>query len=170
MPTIDILKAIYKVKIAWDSVGQTTIINCFRKAGFNKENVVEEATEELVEDSNYQDYMQACYDLNCREEFDYHAYHQIDNELPACEIYSDENVVATQVEEAEEEEEVDLAPPPRQVSKLQATESLNILRDYLLSSNDDCRDQIEQLFKIEATLNNKPCGKQTSIKNFFKKI
>ena len=36
MPTIDILKAIHKAKIAWDSVGLTTIINCFRKADFHR--------------------------------------------------------------------------------------------------------------------------------------
>ena len=85
--------------------------------------------------------MQACYDLNRREEFDSHAYYQIDNELCAHEQYSDENVgVSSSEEQVEEEEEQDSAPP-RQISKLQATESLNMLREYLLNSDEDCKIQ-----------------------------
>ena len=114
--------------------------------------------------------MQACYDLNRREEFDSHAYYQIDNELCAHEQYSDENVgVSSSEEQVEEEEEQDSAPP-RQISKLQATESLNMLREYLLNSDEDCKIQIDQLIKIEATIINRPAQKQTSIHQFFKKI
>ena len=50
-----------------------------------------------VEDENYEEYMQACYDLNRLEEFDYHAYQQIDNELSAHKLYSGENKAASTV-------------------------------------------------------------------------
>ena len=83
MSTIDIVKAIYKLKITWDSVNKKTKINnFFRKAGFKIEAEVELVNKIVeVEDENYQEYIQVCYDLNSLEEFDYHAYQQIDNEL-----------------------------------------------------------------------------------------
>ena len=47
MPIIEVLNAIKKIKVAWDSVSQTTIENCYRKAGFKK--VTEIEVEEIQE-------------------------------------------------------------------------------------------------------------------------
>ncbi len=40
MPTIDIKDSIYKIKASWDSVSQTIIKNCLKKAEFIKNNLI----------------------------------------------------------------------------------------------------------------------------------
>ena len=34
---IDVKNAFFKIKLYWDSVSETTINNCFKKAGFKKD-------------------------------------------------------------------------------------------------------------------------------------
>jgi hypothetical protein len=61
MPTIDVKDAIQKIKIAWNSVIERTIVNCFRKSGFRKsldDEVVDNGQEE---DLSYQVHMQVYY-------------------------------------------------------------------------------------------------------------
>ncbi len=162
-----------KIKVAWDSVSQSTVKNCFKKAGFIKAYDVEDVDVEDEEiDENYQDYMQACFDLNFREEFDYEYYNQIDNLLSAHEQYSDENVAASiletnnpeEVMEDEEKEEITHQP---EITKIQALESLSNLKAYLMSAKYDSAEQIEQLFKIENSINSQTRHKQTTLHSFF---
>ncbi len=173
MPTIDIVKAIDKIKVAWDSVSQSTVKNCFKKAGFIKTYDVEDVDVEDEElDENYQDYMQACSDLNSREEFDYEYYNQIDNFLSAHEQYSDENVAASileinNTEEVIEDEEKEEITHQQEITKSQALESLNNLKAYLMNAKYDSAKRIEQLFKIEVIINNQTRHKQTTLHSFF---
>jgi len=167
MPTIDIYKAIMKVKVAWDSVSQTTLKNCFRKAGFRipKEPEPEEI-EEPVE-QNFAEYLKACEELNLREEFNFTEYEHIDDYLPAQEQYSDECVTASIEEETPSQVEEDDSTPTQQINKNKAIESLHMLREFMIGSSADYKAQIDQLFKMESAITMKESIKQTTILQFF---
>ena len=116
--------------------------------------------------------MQACYELNMREEFDITAFQQIDDNLAACEQYSDEVVSASVIEKQVTPEDnviqLDDITPCQPVSQKQAVECLNMLRDFMPSSNQVYKIHIDQLFKIESAITTpKQATKQTTLNNFF---
>ena len=147
------------------SVTKTTIVNCFRKAGFkNLDSVVIESN---YDDPNIKEYEDVSKRLNLIEAFDSVAYKTIDDLLPATESYDEASILSSiepTIEEVVEEEE----PTPVITSK-QALDCLHKLRDYYLMRPDECSDQFNFISKMRLDIAGGP-KKQSKISDFFNNI
>ena len=162
LPKIDLKEAIFKVSEAWEAVSNTTIVNCFRKAGFkNQDSVVIESN---YDDPNIKEYKEVSKQLNLIEAFDSVAHKTMDDLLPVTESYDEASILSSiepTIKEVLEEEE----PKPVVTSK-QALDCLHKLRDYYLMRPDECTDQFNLISKMRSDIARGP-KKQSKISDYL---
>ncbi|KAH3740026.1 hypothetical protein DPMN_046721 [Dreissena polymorpha] len=143
---VNILQALLMMKRAWESVTATTIQNCFKHAGFRKE-------EETIDDDD-KEYHEVPDDpdddiplARLAEIFGSTAtmedYLSIDSNLPATEDTADDHILqdlrdmVTRVGDAasSDEEETTSNPPPKTFAK-SAMGAINVIRKYL----EECKN------------------------------
>jgi hypothetical protein len=172
-PALDVLAAIKKVDAAWKNVTNTTIRNCFRKAGFQKHDDANEI--QIIEENDFLNLQSKWQKTEVFKAIDFNAFMFIDSNLMSRGTASDEQILdaVTRVEDKEEEDDADCeengsGTVPKLTCK-QASEWVENLRLFFLQSNldtssfqkklDDCSDFIERESQASA--------KQTSITQYF---
>lgn len=160
---ITLCDALHMLNEAWNEVKESTLKNCFSKAGFkSKDNALEE---DEVEDEEMPppDNMTA-------EEFE--ELINLDSDLEIAGTLSDAEIVAAtqkrkMSEESEDEGEME-ASAPKEPSSQQLMESLNHLRYYLQKDGDD--KMIFYITEIEKKIqqDSSEKKKQSKISSFFR--
>lgn len=179
--SITLLIAIHMIRDAWNEIKVSTIENCFKKCGFDK-NGVEDECEVDHEFIEYWDTASRILDIN----IDFNEFVECDDEVAVCETITNDNIVDGIIEkrndgeqsvgyetEANDEEivceivtEVDPKPP----SLLDVTQALSTLRNFF----SNCNVEDESVFNDLSTLSNKAFKynlnsiKQTKITDYFK--
>ena len=151
MPEISVLASIRFIKQSWDEVTTTTIANCFRHAGFSGDNFTCEHLD-LID----QDFLAMC----TRLEVDCQAYVDVDKDLEAAAILTDEEIVDLLLNENEFDNEVENESGDVDknennvniVNKSTALFYISQLKDYFLFSKNDNSESVEALYKIENNL------------------
>jgi hypothetical protein len=170
---IDIKTAIEYLVAAWKEVTPQTIKNCWRKAGFVEPTTSE--VEEVVDSNQALDkYYESCKKLQEIEEFDADEFLNIDNNLNCVETYeTDEDLINTirdtQEAEEEEEENVNENQTQRTITKREARDLIEQLKQFYYSNSNDCCSEISKLQEMQDNLNHITSVKQASIESFFKK-
>lgn len=104
--------------------------------------------QDLIDDDNYSECMTHCYESNSND----------DSELPLlCNQFTDEHVKEELVEEPDINDRLsdyddvnsDACIP---ITESQASQRVNELLNYFMSRQDDCNEQIDQLFKIQLNI------------------
>ena len=172
-PTIDLISAINKVKKAWDGISRQTIENCFRKAGFNGDIFVGEETENEFE----REYVELADILQVKSNFNFdkYAYVKIDDHLPVHGMLSDSDIVATVAGSKEtpisetkvDSDEEDICEIVNVPTSNEALNHLNELKKYLMSQTYDCSCFINDLYKIESSIQINKYEKQSKIDEYF---
>ena len=98
--------------------------------------------------------------------FDNYAFKHCDDLDPSGEIYSDD-IVAPVTSEPTEEVEQEQQENTEQINKQKAIEGLNTARAYFMNSNDDCKEEINSIFKLIASIHSMESNKQSKITSFF---
>jgi len=175
---INVLDAINFVDIAWKASTQSTIQNCYRKAGFKcpQFEVDEEGLDirpeitDLGPSPEYTEYTNAWNELNqATNSFDFNqdAYLAIDNHVPFCGVLTDEEIIAqiqsTSEPEPEPESEQELVA---NISKSEANKHLQALKMFLMKSSNDHSEMLKSLATIERALVIDSTN-QTSITTYF---
>lgn len=161
---ITVLTAILLIDKAWRAVTPLTILNCFKKSGFLKEDLPilmddeEPAIEPLVEISgvSFSDFVQVDQDV------------AVSGSLTDSEILS-----ATDTNEKSNDDEGDTSEPLAEVSVKEARSSFDTLQSFCLQNESD-EKAFQALFLlkkiIEQAEQQQHALKQTSITEFFRKI
>lgn len=186
-----ILDALYMLRTAWSKVTEVTIANCFRHAGFKRQESaagesIESATslvqcEKTTSDPDVMNMnlFDRLKDL-VQEEVCAEAFYSVDTELPTCEeatittLISDVQQTQSNQEgnsEAEEDGEDDdgMQEVPVLVSAQEAQSALAMLRKY--GEQQGAEDMIDNICLLEQQLNKQLLSskKQKTITDFFKK-
>ncbi|CAF0934127.1 unnamed protein product [Brachionus calyciflorus] len=90
IPTVDALSAIYKIKRALNSITPKTIQNCFRKSGFKSDLFIELDNDDEFNDNDKQYREITIYSEKMN--FDKFEYINIDQDLPASGILTDQEI------------------------------------------------------------------------------
>ena len=153
-PSIDVLSGINKIKVAWDDVKQKTIVKCFKKAA--GENLI---IEENAEDLNL--LQELCGALNMEAPISASEYLKIDQNALADHVTSDDDIVSLvklRNQPNEEREESENGSNDYEVihriSHNEALSCIDALKSYFLTSQYDCSDAVNELFKMNTLVLN----------------
>jgi len=173
--TINVLDAINYLSDAWDATTRTTIVNCYRKAGFRCARINVDLTLDDEEDSiaPVREFTESCNHLNRISNYEVNPdeYLAIDSILPFAGVLTDEEIVAqymplsadvqVEAESSDEEDEQE----PVSVSKAEARKHLDALKLYFLQSAQDSSDTLKLIKSVEKKLEEKIV--QSNITSFF---
>lgn len=165
---INFLHAMRFSRRAWHDVTKTTVVNCFRKCGFTRQdlcNTVEE-TGRLETPPNW--------DILCENITDnaltFEDYINVDEDLPICGELTDEDIILAISEKSDEEDvdcdEITIEKPI--VTNKEARKALGILQEYfeMVPGTDPCTfNKIQELEKLINT--NDKCVVQSKLTDFF---
>ena len=170
MPSISILEAMKMLAHSWSEVSESTIINCFRKAGF-KEGVLDEDDDPFSAFKSSVDQLRQCDQNLIPNDFTYKDIKTVDNDIAVMEgVMTDEEIVEDLIEEELQEveeqvtDETIMKPTTEEILKV-----INTLGDFSIFTQ---RGEIRTIALKAAKLSEKElCEsmKQTFIPDFFEK-
>ena len=152
--SITLLDSMHMLKVAWQDVKESSIVNCFSKAGFitsSSEN--DDSTE------------QPPLGLSAEE---FSGFVDIDSSLECHGVLSDEDICASvqqdtePLPESDEESAEDLLPPQKPADAMQA---LSTLRAFIEQQGGDCNTFYKVGNQVHMLVANN--AKQGSIRDFF---
>lgn len=166
---LNILDAMHLLAASWDSIAETTIKNCFTKAGFIEEEsppLVPEVSEDAASVPNSAwNVIESTLNVSCSFE----SYTSVDDSVQTCASQDIEDICAEQEEECDDEEDEDDAAAPPKPSCSDATECVDRLKHFLACTTDAPSSIWSNLWNLEnyvLSQAQKNC-KQKKINDFF---
>ena len=165
---MNVLDAMHYITASWEDVSVKTIRNCFKKAGFLKDDSIShvDVADEPIADIETIEKLKSL-------DIDMDHYVTVDDGLLTCEEQSlDEIINEFQSDNTEgkgddsDDDEEDISEPPH--SKLAAFNSLNVLRHYLSSLPNVPEQIFFQVNTLENIILQPSCTKQLKIDEFLK--
>ena len=158
-------------KQAWDTVSSVTITNCFKKAGFihNIPHLEKENNSFEIDKLNFIDDIYSQVEKN----ISFEDFASVDDNLAICGEQTDEDIINEVIDlnkDQEENSDDDFEEPIP--SSSEAYQSLKLLRSFFESQEDTDKNLFKciNLLEEQVVLKKIKNIKQTSIKNYFKKL
>jgi len=172
---IDVLQAMRMCRMAWATVAERTIANCFRKCGFvigtiPHEHSVTQTVEE--EPDNWQQFIQ--HFPTEFQDLPFSDFVNVDEEVYTCGQQSDEEIVASVMEtehnDSNSEDEIDNETAFNGIlTKKDALSALNTVRQYLETKNEVPDDFFSSLVNIERHINRTVVLSQRTLHDYVPK-
>lgn len=176
---ITVLDAMHYLQQAWNSVTETTVANCYRKAGFKISDDADISDEQIEIDEDPLDDVPLARLVGANFIMD--DYVSVDDDLPTCEELTDDAIVdyiiaardATPDDDDDDDDRSDeqnaiLVPPPTVDMALKACDTLR----RFLQQQTDMTAVLEKLCHVDKCVNqidlSKRCAKQSVITDFFR--
>lgn len=173
---ISVLDAMWMITKAWDNVDDKTIVNCFKKSGFQVSDLNQNQDEDELE-VQLPEPIEGCWPrvreaLNVDLAFE--DYVNVDDDIAICGELTDAEIVSSvageqeTVEEAEDDVDEELVSDQQDFTSKDARDALNVLKCYFLKKNALYDGVVKSITVLDCEMDNlTQQGKQSKITDFF---